>query len=294
MTELHSTDPTSAQDAYTDDDISLLDLLVTITEHLRLLVIGPLVVGLAALGIAFTLTATFESRSVLRLGESTTALLASDDLLAPLLPLAPWIDTNAPRVAQLQALRDHVKPTFNKKDGTLTLTVSGPTAAQAHKLHLATIDELRKQLLPKGRSLEQTEQRRQTAQATLDELNTVIPALSQNVVRPSADSEASSRAYSLLLQQRLSAQQTLQDIDNSLKPFGEEVFAQLPSLPDKPVKPKKGLIAIVATLAAGFVLLVFVFVRQAMRNAAHNPQDAQRLQAIRSNLARSLSLGKQR
>lgn len=289
MTELHSTDPTSsAQAAYADDDISLLDLLATITEHLRLLVIGPLVVGLLALGISFVVTPTYESRSVLRLGESTTALLASDDLLAPLLPLAPWIDTNAPRVAQLQALRDHVKPTFNKKDGTLTLTVSGPTAAQAHKLHLATIDELRKQLLPKGRSLEQTEQRRKTAQATLDELNAVIPALSQNVVRPSADSEASSRAYSLLLQQRLSAQQTLQDIDNSLKPFGEEVFAQLPSLPDKPVKPKKGLIAIVATLAAGFVLLVFVFVRQAMRNAAHNPQDAQRLQAIRVNIAKSL------
>jgi len=288
MTELHSTDPTSAQAAYADDDISLLDLLATITEHLRLLVIGPLVVGLAALGIAFTLTPTFESRSVLRLGEGTVAVLASDDVLAQLLPHARWIDSQSSRTAQLQALRNHIKPTFNKKDGTLTLTVSGPTAAQAHKLHLATIDELRKQLLPKGRSLEQTEQRRKTAQATLDELDAVIPALSQNVVRPSADSEASSRAYSLLLQQRLSAQQTLLDIENSLKPFGEEVFAQLPSLPDKPVKPKKGLIAIVATLAAGFVLLLFVLVRQAMRNAAHNPQDAQRLQAIRLNIAKSL------
>jgi len=53
------------------------------------------------------------------------------------------------------------------------------------------------------------------------------------------------------------------------------------------------LIAIVATLAAGFVLLLFVFVRQSMRNAAHNPQDAQRLLAIRGNVMRSLGLGKQ-
>jgi LPS O-antigen subunit length determinant protein (WzzB/FepE family) len=243
------------------------------------------------LGISFVVTPTYESRSVLRLGEGTTALFASDDLLTPLLPLAPWIDSAAPRTLQLQALRDIIKPTFNKKDGTLTLTVSGPSAEQAKKLHLATIDELRKQLLPKGRSLEQTEQRRVTAQATLDELNAVIPALSQSITRLSSDSEASSRAYSLLLQQRLGAQQTLQDIENSLKPFGEEVFAQRPSLPDKAVKPKKALIAIVATLAAGFVLLLFVFVRQAMRNAAHNPQDAQRLQAIKANIARSL--GKQ-
>jgi uncharacterized protein involved in exopolysaccharide biosynthesis len=288
MTDLHSTDHTPAP---ADDEISLLDLLATITENLRLLVIGPLVVGLAALGFAFTLTPTYESRSVLRLGEGTTALLTSDDLLTPLLPLAPWIDGKAPRTAQLQALRGHIKATFSKKDNTLTLTVSGPSAEQAQKLHLGTIDELRKQMLPKGRALEQTEQQRIMAQATLDELNAVIPALSQSITRLSSDSEASSRAYSLLLQQRLGAQQTLQDIENSLKPFGDEGFAQLPSLPDKPVKPRKGLIAIVATLAAGLVLLLFVFVRQAMRNAVNNPQDAQRLQAIKANIAKSL--GKQ-
>lgn len=274
--------------SHTDDEISLLDLLATVTENLRLLVIGPLVVGLAALAISFAVTPTFESRSVLRLGENTTAVLASDDLLAPLLPQAPWIDNNAPRTVQLQELREHIKPSFNKKDNTLSLTVSAPSAEQALKLHQATIEELRKRLLPKGKELEQAEQRRATAQATLDELNTVIPALSQSVTRLSADSEASSRAYSLLLQQRLAAQQALLDIENSLKPFGDEAFAQMPSLPDKAVKPKKGLIAIVATLASGFALLLFVFMRQAMRNAAHNPQDAQRLQAIKVNIAKSL------
>jgi uncharacterized protein involved in exopolysaccharide biosynthesis len=108
------------------------------------------------------------------------------------------------------------------------------------------------------------------------------------VVRPSADSESSLRAYSLLLQQRLSAQQSLQEIENSLKPFGEEVFVQLPSLPDKSVKSQKARIAFVATLVTGFMLLVFVFIRQAMRNAANNPQDAQRLKAIKTNIAKSL------
>ena len=273
---------------HTDDEISLLDLLATVTENLRLLVIGPLVVGLIALAISFAVTPTFESRSVLRLGESTTAVLASDDLLTPLLPQAPWIDKDAPRTLQLQELRESVKASFNKKDNTLALTVSAPSAEQALKLHQAAIEELRTRLLPKGKELEQIEQRRKTAQSTLDELNTVIPALSQSVTRLSADSEANSRAYSLLLQQRLTAQQALQDIENALEPFGDEAFAQMPSQPDKPVKPKKGLIAVVATLASGFALLLFVFMRQAMRNAAHNPQDAQRLQAIRVNIAKSL------
>jgi uncharacterized protein involved in exopolysaccharide biosynthesis len=273
-----------------DDEISLLDLLATVTENLRLLILGPLLVGLVALGISFTLTPTYESRSVLRLGEGTTALLASEDLLTPLLPAANWLPTNGPRSAQLKNLSELIKPSFNKKDGTLTLTVSGPSPEQAQRLHLAAMEELRKQSLPKGRSLEQIEQRRVAAQATLDELNGVLPALSQNVVRPSTDSEASSRAYSLLLQQRLSAEQTLTDLANSLKPFGDEVFAQTPTLPDRSVKPKKGLIAVLATLSSGFVLLIWVFLRQAMRNAARNPQDAERLAAIRSNLARSVGI----
>jgi uncharacterized protein involved in exopolysaccharide biosynthesis len=42
-----------------DDEISLLDLLQTVVDNLRLLVIGPLVVGLAALGISFVIAPTF-------------------------------------------------------------------------------------------------------------------------------------------------------------------------------------------------------------------------------------------
>jgi len=42
-----------------DNEISLLDLLQVVVENLRLLVIGPLVVGLAALGISFAITPTF-------------------------------------------------------------------------------------------------------------------------------------------------------------------------------------------------------------------------------------------
>ena len=42
-----------------DDEISLLDLLQTIVDNLRLLLLGPLAVGLAALGISFAVAPTF-------------------------------------------------------------------------------------------------------------------------------------------------------------------------------------------------------------------------------------------
>lgn len=44
-----------------DGDLSILDLLVLLAEHWRLLLIGPLVVGLSALAISFSLTPRFQS-----------------------------------------------------------------------------------------------------------------------------------------------------------------------------------------------------------------------------------------
>lgn len=42
-----------------DDEISLLDLLQVVVENLRLLILGPLAVGLAALGISFAIAPTY-------------------------------------------------------------------------------------------------------------------------------------------------------------------------------------------------------------------------------------------
>lgn len=58
--------------------------------------------------------------------------------------------------------------------------------------------------------------------------------------------------------------------------------------PEKKSKPKKALIAVLATLASGFALLLFVFVRQALRNGAQDAETAQKLQAIRASWRRAL------
>ena len=46
-----------------EDEISLLDLLQTIVDNLRLLVLGPLVVGFAALGISFLIPPTYTAKT---------------------------------------------------------------------------------------------------------------------------------------------------------------------------------------------------------------------------------------
>ena len=50
-------------DMQDDDEISLLDLLQVIVDNLRLLVLGPLVCGLAALGYSFTIPPTYTAKT---------------------------------------------------------------------------------------------------------------------------------------------------------------------------------------------------------------------------------------
>jgi tyrosine-protein kinase Etk/Wzc len=57
MTDMHVN--TAGLSDASDDEISLLDLLQVVVDNLRLLVLGPLVVGLAALGVTFAIAPTF-------------------------------------------------------------------------------------------------------------------------------------------------------------------------------------------------------------------------------------------
>ncbi len=58
--------------------------------------------------------------------------------------------------------------------------------------------------------------------------------------------------------------------------------------PERKSKPKKALIAIIATLASGFALLLWVFVRQALRNAGRNPEAALKMSALRVSFSRAM------
>jgi tyrosine-protein kinase Etk/Wzc len=53
--------------------------------------------------------------------------------------------------------------------------------------------------------------------------------------------------------------------------------------PERKSKPKKALIAILTTLATGFALLLFVFVRQSFRNASQDDELAQKLQRLKDS-----------
>jgi tyrosine-protein kinase Etk/Wzc len=61
--------------------------------------------------------------------------------------------------------------------------------------------------------------------------------------------------------------------------------------PERKSKPKKAQMAMLTSLAAGFALLLFVFIRQALRGAGQTPESAEKLSRLRQALFNAFGRG---
>ncbi len=60
--------------------------------------------------------------------------------------------------------------------------------------------------------------------------------------------------------------------------------------PERKSKPKKALIAVMSALATGFALLLFIFIRQALRGAAQTVETAQKMNRLSRTINKAFSL----
>jgi tyrosine-protein kinase Etk/Wzc len=58
--------------------------------------------------------------------------------------------------------------------------------------------------------------------------------------------------------------------------------------PERKSKPKKVIIAIIATLAAGFALLLFVFIRQSLINSGKDQESANKLIHLKASWQKAI------
>lgn len=379
MSEIAGT-PVSA-----DDEISLLDLLQTVVDNLRLLVLGPLAVGLVALGISFTIPPTFTARTQFLPPQQqqggAAALLQSLGAMGGLAGAATGLKNPADQYvgflksdSVLDALVDSFKlqeryesefkvdarlrllnstQVTAGKSGIIQVEVEDQDPKFAAELANAYVLELRKLM---GRlALTEAQQRRMFFETKLletkEDLAKADKALRATGVsastlksNPMAAVEMVARLKGLITAQEIkigamrgylaeSAPEVKQAMvelaalrtelakaekdepatkgaaqDGYVDRFREfkyrealyEMFAKQYELarldeardgaviqvvdaatpPERKSKPKKALMAVIATLAAGFALLLFVFVRQALANANQDEASAAKLAAI--------------
>jgi capsular polysaccharide biosynthesis protein len=130
-----------------EDEISLLDLLLTVSQNIKLLILGPLAAGLCALGVTFTLPATYESVAILPTNINSTLRLAA--VLDPVVVKLDLTKGKTPEQARLE-LNGRIKYSQDKQTKLYTLTVSGDSPQQAQATAKALLKQSYEQNRPRG------------------------------------------------------------------------------------------------------------------------------------------------
>jgi len=288
-----------------EDEISLLDLLTVVVENLKLLVVGPLVAGLLALGISFLITPTFTAKTtVIPPGQSSgggaAALLGQLGGLGGLVGGAAGIKTPTDQyLAYLESntlrdeliekfklreryeakyqqdarngLKNNVKATADKKSGLILIEVDDKDPKFAADLANAYVEALSHMI----------------GQLALKEAKVKRELLEHQITEATQKSYQSPFVREAIIQSLVREYETARLDERKDNPFLAQV--DVAEVPELKAKPKKALIAVVTTLATGFLLLLFVFIRNALRNAEHDPESKQKLSGLKKLFKKQLS-----
>jgi LPS O-antigen subunit length determinant protein (WzzB/FepE family) len=270
-----------------DQEIDLLDLLVVAAENVKLLVLGPLIVGLLALGGAYALPKTYQSVSVLSTDEVNPAVVGrwatSGDLLAPVLEELGLFKDKSKEEAVRRA-REIVIVAVGKQDKLVTLTTQGETPDAARQLNQRMLDQLVQYSRPTGAKKTAMQFQLDTQKVSLAAAVALEKDLGNLLISGKLATEAQSRVFSDLLRSKTELVARVAQLQLQLEGLNASNVVQAPSLPERPIKPKKAVVAVSATLLSAIGLVLFVFVRQSLRKAASGSETAAKLQRIRRSL----------
>lgn len=275
----------------------LLDLLLVIAGNLKLLLFGSLLAGLVTLGVGFFLPQSFVSQAILLIlpsnsPNSPSAAQAASMMVSPLV-LDPVIAgshlfKDKPIQKTRAELADKIMATVGR-DGLLRLAVTANDPKDAQALGNAVIEEWLKSTVPGPQDRADLEKRLSYASNALASVSALINKLSiegaVSLGRPLTRGEAGTGLVAVGELQARYLNEVI-SIPRTLQGLSRDVVKQPPTLPTEPVAPKKGLIAVLAALGMGFALLLFVFMRQAWRNATQDPEAAPKVARLRAAFGR--------
>ena len=272
-----------------DDEISLLDVLITIAESWKLLMFGPLVVGVLAAGLSFLWPKTFESVAIVRLSEDEVALLHSASVLDPLIAQFDLLVKAGGVDDARQGLKSRLAFTVDKKTKLTTITAKASEANQAQALGDAAIKSLLKELKVKGQPKRLIEKTIAINLGVIGLNEDAIESVQRNVKRGALADQALESALknmAVINLDNAKRKQENEELYQKLEGYGAEVFVQEPSFPQRKISPNRSLVVMSAMLGSGFALLLFVFVRKTWAASMRNPMAAAKWDILKSQISR--------
>ena len=270
---------------YEDDEISLLDILVTLAESWKLLVFGPLIAGVLAGALSFLWPKTFESVAIVRLTEAELALLNTAPVLDPLVEKFGLLsEFDGVQEDARQYLTKKIVGKFDKKTNLATITAAANTPERAQEMGKAVMDALLIELLPKGKNKDQIEQKIINNEGVISNNRDALEQLQKQMGKSGggdAALEVVMKYYASLTAEVAAKELENIELRKSLLVKGEEVYIQKNGLTQRKVSPNHRAVFLIATLTICFVLLLFISARSAWYLTMQNIKNKQKLLRIK-------------
>jgi capsular polysaccharide biosynthesis protein len=268
-----------------EDEISLLDILVTLAESWKLLVCGPIIAGILAGGLSFFWPKTFESVAVVRLTEEEVALLHSTPVLDSLIERFGLLAEAGGILDDARnGLKSRIIVAIDRKTHLVTIGAKARTPDAAQALGSGAVAAVLKQLQVKGQDKALIEKTIAINDRAISSAEDAMESIQRSLKKTGVSDQAQESAIknlSVVNADIANRSQENEELRQKLEPKGEEVFLQNFSLPQRRVSPKLGLVVLTALLVSGFGLVLFVFIRKALRGLEQDPRSAFKIQYIK-------------
>lgn len=247
-----------------NDEISLLDLLVVIAESWWIIVGGSLLVGAVAYFAAPSQPAVFSSTAVLAAPPAQIESMLAD------LGIQGNFETRASNNDTAITVRD---PSPERAEVALTEFVDNA----ATQLAATTVAPVHARMEALTERLNEIEALTGQAEAAL--------ARWQDQPEPDETAIASIFQLQQLLQaERFAVQEEVRALDLQIESLPQTMVVVPPSPAEGGSGRSPLLLAVLAAMGAGFVLLVLAFLRHGLRQSTANPESKAKLQRIKNAL----------
>jgi capsular polysaccharide biosynthesis protein len=274
-----------AANNYQEDEISLLDILVTLAESWKLLIFGPLIAALLAGALSLLWPKTFESVAIVRLTEEEVALLHAAPVLDPLIEKFGYLkDADGIKDDARKELKKDLIFTSDKKTKLATIIAKAPAPDQAQALGNAAISAVLVELQVKGQEKALLGKIIAINDRAIESAEDAIESIQRGLKRGALSDQAQESAIKNLAaisSDIAKRAQENEELRQKLEVRGAEIFVQQPSLPQRKTSPKTSLAISLSMLLTGFALILFVFIRKAWFNAQQDAESASKVARIK-------------
>lgn len=247
-----------------EDEINILDFFVTITENIKLLLVGPLACGLLVLGISFLVPQTYESSFTLGtnsmnvdIGQIQRLVLRTKSFE----DVAEKINVGNGSPLTGKDIRKKTTSVNNRTNTEINFKVEAPNAQEAYFLATALLDTAFKY---KDELLSNESARLKNYNESFAIINKIQNRLEKELLLEKSASDALlTQSYVGLISQSTVLKELAVKQGMVVEGLNQIHAVNMPILQPKAVRPNKLTLFGLGVLISGFLLVLYIFIRKA-------------------------------